>query len=73
MSRSDWGVGSEGPTLQSKQIIRGEKYYLPPLTPSLHWLPSTLDHEDVNRVDAVRFLWFDFDGIFYLLEDRVAH
>ena len=42
------------------------------LTPSLYWLPTTLDQEDVNRVDGVRFLWFGFDGVFYLLEDRIA-
>ena len=53
-------------TIKRKYAVR------PPLTPSLHWFPTTLDHEDVNRVDGVRFLGFGFDGVFYLLEDRIA-
>ena len=60
-------------TAGNKYYFRGEKKCRPPpLTPSLHWLPSTLDHEDVNRVDGVRLLWFGFDGVFYLLEDGVT-
>ena len=64
--------GLERRSNTAKKNIREEKLCRPPLTPSFHWLPPTLDHEDVNRVDGVRCLWFGFDGVFYLLEDRIA-
>ena len=64
--------GLERRSNTAKKNIREEKLCRPPLTPSLHWLASALDNEDVNRVDGVRLLRFCVDGVFYLLEDRIA-